>query len=247
MPSLLIRSSQFFYLYQIFYKLTINFVKMSVLSLYIRLFTPLWIRIVCLVGLVLTILAMITFTIVTVFQCVPLQCVFNPFFRDEHPETVITEINRLLFWKSNAIWNIASDVIILLLPLFLVHKLKILSVGRRTTMTVMFSFGIVVIVTATFRFTTLDPKKNDLTSGTYTSTLWTQIESALAVSCACLPMVRQLLETCFPALKERPIDRDTWVILGGNHGQGRELDVLPARSERHWFDSPLVEEHIMRM
>ena len=242
-----------FYLFQIVYKLTINLVKISVLSLYIRLFTPLWIRLTSFLFICVTAVAMTAFFFGTIFQCVPVACTIRPW----DPPTPFHRINIAAFWKANAIWNIVSDIIIMMLPLTMVRDIYGLTLARRINLAGMFCLGVVVVVAAILRFTTLGTAakgQQDILTGSYISTLWTQIESSLAVVCPCLPMLRQLLSECCPCMGERSVSTRGWQMMNDQarpavNDQDTELNELnaaPRVRSPEWADHPLVAERIGR-
>jgi hypothetical protein len=145
--------------------------------------------------------AEVAFTFGTILQCWPVRGAWDPSIDSEHKRCA----NITAFWWSNGIWNIASDLFLILLPVPVIRKLNI-TLAKKIGLACMFSIGLVVIVTAVLRFTTLQTAarkaKYDPCYGSLLSTTWTNAEAALAVICANIPMLRQLLETCIPALKE---------------------------------------------
>lgn len=223
---------QYFFILQIFYKLAINMVKISILSLYIRLFAPLWTRLICFGCLIVCAIAMVSFTIATIFQNIPIAAAFTPWNR---PET-FHSVDIGAFWKANAFWNIGSDVVLLLIPTVMIKHLN-LSVPRKFALAVMLSFGTIVLAAAVLRFTTLGEAANgsqDYLESSYVSTMWTEIEAALAVSCACLPMLKWLFACIFNCLNIQDTAAcgigggATYVDTGSLEAseEGRELNVL---------------------
>jgi hypothetical protein len=185
-----------FYLDQIFYKFTINLTKLSILCLYLRIFTQPWFRRTCWVS-VFTILGYALASIIaTVFQCSPVQTVWD---KSRYPEG--TCINITAFWYANAIYNIVTDIIILLSVPGVVWQLR-LPVRQRLGLTMVFGLGIFVFATSILRMTTLDhsSKAPDVTAGTLISTMWTTIEASTAIICACLPMLRTPVQRLLPRL-----------------------------------------------
>lgn len=187
-------------------------VKVSILSLYLRVFTPYWARLTSVILLITTLLAMLAFLFVTMFQCVPVKCTFKPW---EVPEGS-TRINVGAFWKANALWNISSDVLILILPVFMVRGMHHLSVGQRINLSLMFLLGIIVMVAAILRYTTLGSAaagNQDILNASYRSTVWTEVESTLAVACACLPMLRQFFAWLSTPLNAQAAATGGWVVM----------------------------------
>ena len=135
----------------------------------------------------------------TILQCWPVRAAWDR----SVAERACT--NTTAFWWSNALWNIASDIFLILLPVPIIKRLNITRT-KKIGLACMFSIGLIVIITAILRFTTLREAAMkasfDPSSGTLISTTWTTAEAALAIICANTPMLRQLLETVIPALRE---------------------------------------------
>jgi hypothetical protein len=178
-------------------------VKISILALFIRLFTVVWIKMACMIGVCICFVAMTAFTIATIFQRIPIWVNFNIW--EPRPDNY-QSIDVGMFWKANAFWNIGSDVILFLIPTLMIKYLNF-STAHKMGLAVMLSFGLTVFACAILRFTTLGEAANggqDVLIGSYISTMWTEIEAALAVSCACLPMLKPLFTAifnCFNAWK----------------------------------------------
>ncbi|EEY19809.1 integral membrane protein [Verticillium alfalfae VaMs.102] len=62
-----------FYVAQIFYKLTINLTKASILALYLRIFVQRWFRICCYVLVSIILAYMVATTASSIFQCSPIS------------------------------------------------------------------------------------------------------------------------------------------------------------------------------
>ena len=173
---------------------------LSILALYGRVFyfndRITWI---CVYAFIVVFAAELAFMMGTILQCWPVNAAWDRSIKDR------ACTNTTAFWFSNAIWNITSDVILILLPVPVVKKLNITRT-KKIGLACMFSIGLIVIVTAILRFTTLHSAamkaSYDPLSGSLTSTTWTTAEAALAIICANIPMLRQLLEICIPALRD---------------------------------------------
>lgn len=200
-----------FYLDQIFYKLTINLTKLSILFLYLRIFSQRWFRLTCYACIILVAGYAIASILVTIFQCTPVARVFDK----KLPGTCI---NITAFWYANAIYNILTDLVILASVPGVVWSLS-LSTRQRMGLTMVFGLGIFVFATSILRTTTLDPasKALDTTFGTLKSTMWTTIEANTAVVCACLPMIRTPIQKLFPKiLPARSSSRTAASALNGS-------------------------------
>ncbi|KAF3349266.1 Putative succinate-semialdehyde dehydrogenase [NADP+] [Verticillium dahliae VDG2] len=189
-----IMAMKLFYVAQIFYKLTINLTKSSILLLYLRLFSlhrPF--RITCIALLTVILLYCIATTASSIFQCTPIPRAWNRSI----PGTCISLTYN---WYANAIFSISTDVAIILLPQRVIWKSQLPISHKRALMGV-FGLGVFVTVTSILRMTTLNFSTRSPDS-TYdiASTLWTMIEIHVAIICACLPMCRLPLAYLFPSV-----------------------------------------------
>ncbi|KAM0276122.1 hypothetical protein ACHAQH_007048 [Verticillium albo-atrum] len=183
---------QLFYVAQIFYKLTINLTKTSILALYLRIFVQRWFRICSyvLVGIILS--YMVATTASSIFQCNPISGAWD---KSSKPSCIDLTKN----WYANAGFSIATDILILLLPMQPIWASK-LPVNQKRALMLVFALGGFVTVTSIMRSTTLkfSTKTPDITYD-IASTLWTMIEQNVAIICACLPMCRLPLAFLFPS------------------------------------------------
>ncbi|NJR31396.1 hypothetical protein HC762_01300 [bacterium] len=203
-----------FYLDQMFYKFTINLTKLSILTLYLRIFTKTWFVRTCWACFTVVSCYAIASILISVFQCTPI----NYFWDHEPPPKGAPRggqtkdygapssphphcINNPAFWVCNAVYNIGSDLIILSALPFMIWSLR-LPRQQKIGLTFVFSLGIFVCSTSVLRLTTLPGAgvEPDPLVGTVISTMWTMIESSTAVVCACLPMCRTPLQRAFPHL-----------------------------------------------
>ncbi|KIW33980.1 uncharacterized protein PV07_00788 [Cladophialophora immunda] len=185
-----------FFLLQIFYKLTINCTKLSMLFLYLRIFTDrLWFVRTCW-GLVTFVLgACVSFTLATILQCHPIPRAWERWRTDG------SCVDIYALWYSNAIYNILTDFVIVLMVPPVIFKLR-LPMRQKLALTCIFGLGMIVCAASISRLTTLYSSAygDDITAGSLVSTIWTTIEAGLGVICANLPMVRTPLQHFFPRL-----------------------------------------------
>lgn len=125
---------QLFYVAQIFYKLTVNLTKISILLLYLRIFAVFtWFRLIgrALIGVVTA--YMIAAFFASVFQCTPVEKAWD---RSVPGTCISIEKN----WYANAGFSIATDAIILLLPIMPILSLK-LPAGEKVALLGVFVLG----------------------------------------------------------------------------------------------------------
>ncbi|KAI1768928.1 hypothetical protein GGR53DRAFT_462009 [Hypoxylon sp. FL1150] len=185
---------KYFYLCQVTYKACINLTKASILLLYLRIFSNTkWLRWACRFILTTVILYCIASVTATIFQCTPVTKAFNKSLKG-------TCIDNGHFWFANAGFSIATDVIILTLPMPLVYALQVPRV-QKAALIMVFALGVFVVITSCLRVTTIDIQATT-PDQTYdiSSTMWTIIEMNVAIVCACLPQIRPLIVKWFPRL-----------------------------------------------
>lgn len=110
-------------------------------------------------------------------------------------------LNLYALWYSNAIYNILTDFIIILMVPPVIFTLNI-SWRQKLALTCIFGLGIIVCAASISRLTTLYSSAygNDPTAGSLVSTIWTTIEAGLGTICANLPMLRTPVQRLFPRL-----------------------------------------------
>ncbi|KAI0110419.1 hypothetical protein GGR51DRAFT_547669 [Nemania sp. FL0031] len=184
------------YLMQIMYKISMNLTKASIVLLYLRIFDGIkWFRWTCYTILAFVASFCTAVTLATIFQCHPVAAAFDQTI------TSSTCINNRIFWYINAAVSIATDIIILAIPLPLVFSLQI-SRLQKAALTCIFMVGGFVVLTSCLRVTTIERQFTSQEPLYETAaTMWTIIEMSVAIVCACLPHIRPLFLRVFPALK----------------------------------------------
>ncbi|ATY59164.1 hypothetical protein A9K55_002884 [Cordyceps militaris] len=188
-----LKALQMFYIAQIFYKLTINLTKASILLLYRRIFVQQWFQYCCNTLICIVSAYCIATMASSIWQCTPI-----PFAWDKSLHGSC--ISMIKNWYANAGFAIATDVLILCLPMQPMWASK-LPMNQKRALMLVFALGGFVTVTSILRATTLN---FSITSPDVTydilSTLWTMIEMNVAIICACLPMCRMVLGWMLPGL-----------------------------------------------
>lgn len=203
---------QYFFMAQVTYKAAINLVKCCILLLYLRLFDVVgWFRLSCW-GLLVVVAMYCTASIAaTIFQCSPVTRAFDK-------DTPGHCIDTAKFWFANAGFSIATDVIILLLPMPLVWRIE-LPRTQKVALVAVFAVGIFVVVTSCLRITTLDLFATS-PDNTYNiaNVMWTIIEPNVAVVCSCLPILRPLVVKFIPGLRSKSKSHSSYGTHGGTYG-----------------------------
>ncbi|KAI0153789.1 integral membrane protein [Pestalotiopsis sp. NC0098] len=215
-PSNKIMTLKMFFVSQVFYKLTINTTKMSILLLYLRIFVQRWFRIACYILLAIVFSYMVAAFFASVFQCTPVPRAWN--------KTIAgTCINITTNWYANAGFSIATDLTILALPMQPIYTSN-LRMRQKAAVMVLFALGAFVAVTSILRMQTLDFSSSS-TDTTYDldSSIWTMIEENIAIICSCLPMMRGPLSICFPSIftpRTKTSNYESGDISNGNSTTG---------------------------
>ncbi|KAI1442376.1 hypothetical protein F5Y02DRAFT_262375 [Annulohypoxylon stygium] len=193
-PQYKYQAFKYFYLCQVTYKACLNLTKASILLLYLRIFgNTKWFRWACRFVLTCVVMYCIASVTATIFQCIPVTKAFDKSLEG-------TCIDNGHFWYANAGFSIATDIIILTLPIPLVYALQIPNV-QKAALIMVFALGVFVVITSCLRVTTIDLQATT-SDPTYdiASTMWTMIEMNVAIVCACLPMICPLIVKWFPKL-----------------------------------------------
>lgn len=129
-----IHLGQSFWATQILYKFTINLTKISILLLYLRVFTTdrrLRISVYCVLLLVVGYALGSIFA--TIFQCKPVSRAWNK-------KTDGNCISNTAFWYANAVANILGDCVILILPIPTIYRLQ-LPTNQKWGLVMIFAVG----------------------------------------------------------------------------------------------------------
>lgn len=185
---------------QIVYKAAINLVKTCILLLYLRIFSKImWFRGACYFLLAAVGSYCLSATLVTIFQCTPVTKAFHK----ADPTFEGTCVDNTKFWYANAGFSIATDIIMLLLPMPLVYRLQV-PWPQKVALVGVFMLGIFVVITSCLRITSLDILATTPdTSYDIENVMWTIIEPNVAIVCSCLPILRPFIAKLFPALRSR--------------------------------------------
>lgn len=224
---------QFFYMAQITYKAAINLTKCSILLLYLKIFKQIhWFKYSCwgLLGVVIS--YMIAAVFATIFQCKPIIKVIDKTMEGSC-------INNTQFWYANAGFSIATDIIILLLPMHPVYKLHATWYQKVALMGV-FALGIFVVITSCLRVTTLDILATTPdTTYDIANVMWTIIEPNLAVICACLPILRPFIVKLLPILRSKAYSSQRYAASGygaSKYGTRSRATAASYRDRKSWAE-----------
>ncbi|RAK76914.1 uncharacterized protein BO72DRAFT_496822 [Aspergillus fijiensis CBS 313.89] len=209
------------YAYQMIYTATILSVKLSILTYYVRIFQIRPFRIaVYVVGSLVVAWAVIVWFI-SIFSCRPL----NGFWDKSVPATCVSS---KAFYVGNAVPNICTDVMILILPLRMVWGLQTTRI-QKVTLSAIFLLGGFVVVCSCIRLSTQfkvdDP---DFTWAMNGTVIWTSLEVSFGVISACLPTMRPIVRWAMRKLNIEATDtsKSSQRYFPSNHVTARGFETL---------------------
>ncbi|OCK78052.1 hypothetical protein K432DRAFT_102835 [Lepidopterella palustris CBS 459.81] len=188
---------EYYYLSQIAYKTNITFNKLAFLLLYLRVFSIPSFRKICQVTLLVIGLASTAFIIATVFQCTPIRKAWHKTDPKVHGHCV----NNTWFRWTWASYNLFTDVWVFLLPIPVISKLQ-MSLSKKLGLIILFTLGLFVCLTTGIRMKALvqSTHATDVPWDSCPTNLWSFIETAVGLICACLISLRKAVAICFPRL-----------------------------------------------
>lgn len=109
--------------------------KLAMISFYMRFATSRWFRIVCQVSIAYVVMTTMTAMLVNLFGCKPISGAWDR--RPGHPSECITNTDFYLYATAS---NIATDALLLVLPIPIVLRLRV-GWGVKLGLMAMFSMG----------------------------------------------------------------------------------------------------------
>ncbi|KAK4495211.1 hypothetical protein PRZ48_013540 [Zasmidium cellare] len=240
-----------FYVFEIFYTLIVMTTKVSILQLYLRIWTEeavsLWFRRTCWSFIWILISTMFAFVVSLIFQCSPVSYAWTDWDGLHHGHC----INRAGQIYALGAINIAYDVFVFVLPLHNFLKLNI-SWRRKMGVCLIFMVGLLVTVCSIVRLQYL--VKVGLSSNPtwdYNATvIWSSIECNFSVICTCMPAMAGLLQRLWATMTGNPLSTSSAeskapikpeVIDPENPVS--EDEILHMRNPRDSFSASATEVH----
>ncbi|KAF2008057.1 hypothetical protein P154DRAFT_14827 [Amniculicola lignicola CBS 123094] len=190
-------SARSWYAYQIMYLGDLGLIKLSILVFYLSIATTRTFRVMVHITIAIVSIFTVVMIFLNAFECPkdPGMAVTPAIFRQRKQECF--DLPTLYF--SQAGFNIASDTIILLLPMPILIKLR-MPKARRFALLLVFSAGIVAPVASSLRTWGLYVWNHTPKSGRYNGAyvlFWTQVELNTAIICASVPSLQPLFKRVF--------------------------------------------------
>ncbi|KAF1928847.1 uncharacterized protein M421DRAFT_420080 [Didymella exigua CBS 183.55] len=159
--------------------------KFSLLFFYLRLSHLRWFRIAVYTSMFLVVGYNIALVFPLIFTCTPVMKNFDIFITDG------SCLNRTPLYMATAVLNMATDIMLLLLPIPMIIKLQMSRV-QKAGLICIFGVGSATCVTSGVRLFLLFPmlKTIDLTWAIVTPGIWILIEANLVIITGTLPTMR---------------------------------------------------------
>ncbi|CAH0046963.1 unnamed protein product [Clonostachys solani] len=183
---------------EICYTLTLLLVKLAILAFYWRSFSIkrsvkiiIWILVATTSGWAFSLL------VATFLQCIPTRAFwerFNP-YNPLLPSEYHCGVDSLPFFIGNAIPNIVTDIVMIILPIPYIWSLQ-LPVQQKLALGGVFVVGIFVTIVSLVRLIqviNLDLTNVDITWNFASVGTWTIVEGNVAILCACLPFLKPII------------------------------------------------------
>ncbi|MCJ1240744.1 hypothetical protein MMC14_008748 [Varicellaria rhodocarpa] len=170
------------------YCTAVIFPKLSILGFYLRIFTTKLFRITVYIIAGILIVNGIAGVITSLSTCQPFAARWDPSIPGAHC------INTPQYWRWISFANIATDVVMLCLPLPAVWRLHV-STAQKYGLTLVFLTGSIGLISSIIRFDAFFDVKA-LVDGTWASAnlaIWSAVEPGVYLIAACLPNLRPLI------------------------------------------------------
>lgn len=197
------------------YVVCLALAKASLLAFYFRMSQLRWLRITSVtLGLVIVAYSL-ALIFALVFACTPIRAAWDVTITNAHC------INRPAVYVVLAVLNIATDVILLILPIPLVWKLQ-MPIVQKIGVVIVFIIGSATCVTSVVRLILLlgiinDP---DQSWAVAIPAMWVNIEANLIIICCSLPALRLFMRHFAPKLMGESFSRSRSRSRTGNTGKG---------------------------
>ncbi|KAL4872595.1 hypothetical protein BDV12DRAFT_193317 [Aspergillus spectabilis] len=177
------------------YNASLAFTKISLLFQYLRIF-PNYHRFCTTCHIVLALVTIYLLWAIAggFINCIPVA----KFWDRELPGSCF---NFKAVWFFNSSFNIATDLMLLVLPMPLISKLM-LPMRQKVALLAVFALGGFVVITSILRLFSLHAvaKSNDTSWSNVSAAYWTAAECNVAIICACLPFLRPLITRILPEI-----------------------------------------------
>ncbi|KAH6723368.1 hypothetical protein BKA61DRAFT_10012 [Leptodontidium sp. MPI-SDFR-AT-0119] len=207
------------------YNLSLTSIKISIILQYLRVFVGQSIRFWCWASIALVALYGVETVITAILACIPVGTFWLGGGKC---------MSRKFIWFFNAAFNILTDIIILALPMPVLSSLR-LPIKQKIGLMFVFALGGFVCLVSVLRLHSLYvvSTSDDLTWDNADTAIWSNIEVATGIICACMPATKALISRFFPHL------------LSTNHSSRQP--TMPSQGRSHNFRSTLSHATPVRL
>ncbi|MCJ1470457.1 hypothetical protein MMC07_009102 [Pseudocyphellaria aurata] len=187
-PSKIVLWAKTITIVEFFYTAAFTFPRLSILAMYMRIFTAKVYRITVYILALIMIALYITTIFLSFLKCRPFTYSWDKTIRGGH----CIDINRAYQWITFP--NILIDAVILILPLPVIWRLHV-SKNQKFGLTLTFLTGSIGLIASIVRFA-IYSHSNSLTDGTWASAdlmILTSLEPGVYLMAACFPTYRALV------------------------------------------------------
>ncbi|KAL0933783.1 uncharacterized protein CTRU02_210582 [Colletotrichum truncatum] len=179
------------------YSLSILFTKASIIVFYLRFPLKKVVRVVVYFVMFATVAYSAAGALAWVYLCTPMAKIWEP----ELPGTCV---DRAMWWLMLAVSNVATDLAILLLPIWILSPLS-LRLVKKIEMTVFLMAGGFVIGPSIARMVMIPIGFNntDFTWTASISIIWCVVEANFGIICTCLPFLKAFMKHVAPKISKR--------------------------------------------
>lgn len=211
-------SAASWYSYHIGYLATLGLIKLSILAFYLSFATHRKFRILVHISIAVVIVVSILSIFILAFQC-PKNPAYalSPAILVDRGAGHCFDLRIIFYWQAGH--NIATDLIILVLPMPLLFPLRMRTI-KRVSLIVVFSVGLLVPIASGVRLWGLilwaTSGENARYYGGYII-FWSQVEINTAIICASAPSFQPLFKRAFGELPLFQRSREAYYYYGGRN------------------------------
>ncbi|KAF4814260.1 Satratoxin biosynthesis SC1 cluster protein 4 [Colletotrichum siamense] len=179
------------------YSLSILFTKASILVFYLRFPLKPMVRTTVYLVMFATIGYSVAGALGWVYLCTPMAKIWEP-------ETPGTCVDRAMWWLMLSVCNVATDLAILLLPIWILSPLS-LRLVKKIEMTIFLMAGGFVLGPSIVRMVMIPIGFNnsDFTWTASISIIWCVVEANVGIICTCLPFLKAFMRHVAPSISKR--------------------------------------------
>ncbi|CAK3788594.1 unnamed protein product [Lecanosticta acicola] len=226
-----------FYIFEILYTLVVFLTKVSILQLYLRIWTveavSRWFRLAVWSLILLNLVTMLAFALSLVAQCSPISYAWH----DWDLLHVGHCVNQQAQIYVLGAFNIAYDVVVFIFPLHNFLKLNI-SWQRKFGVCLIFMVGLLVTICSIVRLQYLVKigVSGNPTWDYNSAVVWSSVECNISVVCTCMPAMAGLLQRLWAAMSGQP--------LTSSSGSESKAPMHPTVIDP---ENPVRDEEMLRM